>query len=184
MEEFQQQKSQVSKITSLLTLLKTAISKFDYPCKWRALIGHFRVLKTPTWKMKPSAQPFLWEWVLFPWERKIIFISKAENSTSFWYRGPGELGNDLLARSRGLLISCQISIIVQTTKKNKYYISLSRTSSWCLARGPWVWVAEPAIREAHKRVQTNINKNTLNNLTEQYFYDIKRSFPIFVKYFI
>ena len=117
MEEFQQQKSQVSKITSLLTLLKTAISKFDYPCKWHALIGHFRVLKTPTWKMKPSAQPFLWEWVLFPWERKIIFISKAENSTSFWYRGPGELGNDLLARSRGLPISCQISIIVQTTKK-------------------------------------------------------------------
>ena len=69
-------------------------------------------------------------------------------------------------------------------QKSKYYISLSQTSSWCLARGLWVWVAEPAIREAHKRVRTNIDKNTLNNLTEQYFYDIKRSFPIFVKYFI
>ena len=69
-------------------------------------------------------------------------------------------------------------------QKNKYYISLSQTSPWCLARGLWVCVAEPAIREAHKRVQTNIDKNTLNNLTEQYFYDIKRSFPIFVKYFI
>ena len=46
--------------------------------------------------MRPSAQPFLWKWVLFAWEWKIISISKAEHLTSFWYRGPGELGNGLL----------------------------------------------------------------------------------------
>ena len=43
--------------------------------------------------MRPSAQTFLWKWVLFAWEWKIISISKAEHFTSFWYRGPGELGN-------------------------------------------------------------------------------------------
>ena len=58
-------------------------------------IGHFRVLKTLTFKMRPSAQSFLWKWVLFAWEWNIISISKAEHLTSFWYRGPGELGNGL-----------------------------------------------------------------------------------------
>ena len=40
--------------------------------------------------MRPSTQPFLWKWVLFAWEWKIISISKAEHLTSFWYRGPGD----------------------------------------------------------------------------------------------
>ena len=39
--------------------------------------------------MKPSAQPFLWKWVLFAWEWKILSIPKAEHLTSFWHRGPG-----------------------------------------------------------------------------------------------
>ena len=38
------------------------------------LIGHFRVLKTLTFKIRPSAQPFLWKWDLFAWEWKIISI--------------------------------------------------------------------------------------------------------------
>ena len=59
-------------------------------------IGHFRVPKTLTFKMRRSAQPFLWKWVLFSREWKIIFISKAEQLISFCYRGPGELGNGLL----------------------------------------------------------------------------------------
>ena len=29
--------------------------------------------------MRPSVQPFLWKWVLFAWEWKIISISKAEH---------------------------------------------------------------------------------------------------------
>jgi len=59
-------------------------------------ISHFWVPKTLNFKMRPSAQPFLWKWVLFAWEWKFISISKAEHLTSFWYRGPGELGNDVL----------------------------------------------------------------------------------------
>ena len=59
-------------------------------------IGHFRVPKTLTFKMRPSAQLFLWKWVLFAWEWKMISISKAEHLPSFWFRGPGELGNGLL----------------------------------------------------------------------------------------
>ena len=39
-------------------------------------IGHFRVPKTLTFKMSPSAQPFLWKWVLFALEWKIISKSK------------------------------------------------------------------------------------------------------------
>ena len=61
------------------------------------LIGHFRVPKTLTSKMRPSVQPFLWKLVLFAWEWKMISISKAEPLTSFWNRGPGELGNGLFA---------------------------------------------------------------------------------------
>ena len=32
------------------------------------VIGHFRVPKTLTFKMRPRAQPFLWKWFLFAWE--------------------------------------------------------------------------------------------------------------------
>ena len=32
------------------------------------LIGHFRVPKTLTFKIRPSAKPLLWKWVLFAWE--------------------------------------------------------------------------------------------------------------------
>ena len=58
-------------------------------------ISHFRVPKTLTFKMRPSARPFLWKWVLFAREWKVISISNAEHLTSFWYRGPEELGNSL-----------------------------------------------------------------------------------------
>ena len=58
-----------------------------------SLIGHFRVPKTLTFKMR--LQPFSWKWVLFAWEWKTISISRAEHLPSFWNRGPGELGNGL-----------------------------------------------------------------------------------------
>ena len=53
--------------------------------------GHFRIPKTLTIKMRPSATPFLWKWLLFAWEWRIISISKVEHLTSFWYRGPGDM---------------------------------------------------------------------------------------------
>ena len=45
--------------------------------------------------MRLGAQPFLWKWVLFVLEWKMISISKAEHLPSF-YRGPGEFENGLL----------------------------------------------------------------------------------------
>ena len=59
-------------------------------------IGHFRGPKTLTFKMRRGGQPFLWKWVLFTWEWKMISISKAQHLPSFWNRGPRELGNGLL----------------------------------------------------------------------------------------
>ena len=57
-------------------------------------VGHFRVPPGLCIKTRLGAQPFLWRWVLFAWEWKIISIacsiSKVEHLTSFWYRGPGE----------------------------------------------------------------------------------------------
>ena len=60
-------------------------------------IGHLRVPKTLTFKMRLGTQPFLWEWVLFAWEWKMISISKAEQLPSFWNRGLGELRNGLFS---------------------------------------------------------------------------------------
>ena len=56
-------------------------------------IGHFWVPKTLTFKMRLGAQPFLWKWVLFAWEWKMISIPKAEHLPLFWNKGPGKLGN-------------------------------------------------------------------------------------------
>ena len=52
-------------------------------------IGYFRVPKTLTFEMRLGAQPFLWKWVLFAWEWKMISSLKAEHLPSFWNRGPG-----------------------------------------------------------------------------------------------
>ena len=71
---------------------------------WFNLIGHLRVSKTLTFKMRPSAQPYWIKWVSFAWEWKIVSISKAEHLTSFWYRGPGELGNGLQTYSANSML--------------------------------------------------------------------------------
>ena len=52
-------------------------------------IGHFRVPKSLSFKMRPSAQHFLWTWVLFAREWKIIFIWKVEHrGTRKWHIAP------------------------------------------------------------------------------------------------
>ena len=45
--------------------------------------------------MRLGVQALLLKWVLFAGEWKMISILKAEHLPSFWYRGPGELGNGL-----------------------------------------------------------------------------------------
>ena len=59
------------------------------------IIGHFRVPKPLTFKMRPSAQPFMWKWILYAWEWKRIFMLKAEHLPSFWYSARGKLANSL-----------------------------------------------------------------------------------------
>ena len=90
----------ISEIASHAVWLWALNSASELQAKISSSTGHFRVPKALTFKMRPGALPFLWKWVLFAWEWKIIFISKAEHLTSFWYRGPGELGNSLLATLR------------------------------------------------------------------------------------
>jgi len=87
-------------------------------------IGHFRVPKTLTFKMRLGAQPFLCKWVLFAWEWKMISISKAEHLPSFWNRGlcgywtnkkeKRELGNGLFSLQRKasqMVVSIVINIL-------------------------------------------------------------------------
>ena len=45
--------------------------------------------------MRLGARTFLWKWVLFAWEWKMISISRAEHLPLFWNRGQGELENGL-----------------------------------------------------------------------------------------
>ena len=79
------------------------------------VIGHFRVPKTLTFKMRLGAQPFLWKRVLFAWEWKMISISKAEHPPSFWDRGTAELRNGLLLHfwhQKGALFLRRLQVIL------------------------------------------------------------------------
>ena len=74
---FSSQPPRVFRITFYLTTARLSWTKVQ--CCVR--IGHFLVPKTLTFKMRPSAQLFLWKWVLLAWEWDIISISKAEDLT-------------------------------------------------------------------------------------------------------
>ena len=83
--------------------------------------------KTLFFKMRLSAQAFLWKWVLFAWEWKMISISKAEHLPSFWNKGLGEHGNGLLL----ILIMNKpwiIFFIIWDTRQNCFlFSSLAKT---------------------------------------------------------
>ena len=61
-------------------------------------IGHFRVPKTLTFKMRLGAQSFFWKWVLFAWEWKMISISKGWAPTLVLTQRPGGTRNWPLRR--------------------------------------------------------------------------------------
>ena len=75
------------------------LAHFAFPLIMRRSIGHFRVPKTLIFKMRLGAQSFLWKWVSFAREWKMISISKAEHLLSFGNRGPGKLGHGLFESS-------------------------------------------------------------------------------------
>ena len=57
----------------------------------RQVIGHFRVPNNLTFQTaRLNAKPFVGKWVLFARKCKILFISIASNSASFWNRGLGQ----------------------------------------------------------------------------------------------
>ena len=80
--------------------------------KTNVIIGHFRVPKTLTFKMRLGAQPFLWKWVLFAWEWKMISISQAEHLPSFWNRGLEELGNGLFMHRRSVVTDFDVFLVL------------------------------------------------------------------------
>ena len=101
-------------------------------------ISHFRVPKTLTFKMRLGAQPFLWKWVLFARELKMISISKAQHLPSVWNRGPGELGNGLLHLWYACSLCCKVLSVIgridlkrvgETTAKGIH----RSTEGWCRA---------------------------------------------------
>ena len=98
---------------------------------WRYEIGHFRVPKTLTFKMRLGAQPFLWKWVWFAWEWKMISISKAEHLPSFWNRGPGQLGN-------GLLVSLSVFSLIEAIGLKILAKPLARVR--IVARVSWMYL--------------------------------------------
>ena len=67
------------------------------------LIGHFRVPKGLCIKTRLGAQPLIWKWFFILMQIKLISTRKVEHLTSFWYRGPGELGNSLSTVSKKVI---------------------------------------------------------------------------------
>ena len=93
--------------------------------------------------MRLGAQPFLWKWVSFAWERKMISTSKAEHLPSFWNRGPRELGNSLLHLWYACSLCCKVLSVIgridlkrvgETTAKGIH----RTTEGWCRAHSNWV----------------------------------------------
>ena len=58
-------------------------------------IGHFRAPPALYIKTRLGTQPLIWKWYFILMQIKLISTRKVEHLTSFWYRGPGELGNGL-----------------------------------------------------------------------------------------
>ena len=55
------------------------------------------VWKTLTFETRPSAKPFLWQWVSFTWQKKkTIFLSVALHVASPWSKGLRQVRNGLL----------------------------------------------------------------------------------------
>ena len=74
------------------------------------VIGHFRVPKTLTFKVRLGAQSFLRKWVSFTWEWKMISIRKAGHLPSFWNRGTRKWPiHKRLTGLRGFVTRAQLS---------------------------------------------------------------------------
>ena len=59
------------------------------------VIGHFRVPKNLTLKLRLSAKLLIWKWFLIMMQIKLIFTTKVSHLASFWKWDFLELGNGL-----------------------------------------------------------------------------------------
>ena len=75
-----------------LSSLKSLIRRRYWPGFNRPLSSS----KNPRFQNEAKCTTFVVKVSLFAWEWKIITIPKVAHLTSFWYRGPGELGIGLL----------------------------------------------------------------------------------------
>jgi len=83
----------------------------SYRMKAISIIGHFQVLPGLCIKTRLGAQPLIWKWFFILMQIKLISTRKVVHLTSFWYRGPGELGNGLLTS-----VSCQALVTRSSSK--------------------------------------------------------------------
>ena len=65
---------------------------------WFLLIGHFRISLDLFPKARLGAQPFMWKKDFIHLQIKLIFIWMVVHHASLWWRGLGELGNELLKK--------------------------------------------------------------------------------------
>ena len=108
--------------------LRKIVTQWNFLYLWNKIIGHFRVPKTLTFKMRLGAQPFLFKWILFSWEWKMISISNVEPLPSFWnLERPGELGNGLFGRLHWGTINF---FSVKKRPNISLYVEYSRTLTW------------------------------------------------------
>ena len=79
------------------------------------------VWKTLTFETRPSAKPFLWEWVSFTWQKKHDFLISGFTRSlvaSPWSRGLGQVGNGLLYILM-INVSCSLICLDLFSQKEK-----------------------------------------------------------------
>ena len=115
------------------TLSLTGPTKFFFAGYISNQIGHFRVPKTLTFKMRLGAQPFLWKWVLFAWEWKWFLYQGLSTYPRFETEARG---NTEMAYSLRLNCFRTLAPVVETSdsaiqRLNHYLADIARKlSGW------------------------------------------------------
>ena len=108
------------------------------------------------------------------WEWKIISISKAEHLTSFWYRGPGKLGNGLFNTFSNLhYIYNQLKSVSSFKERNNFITCLTKQLLNAEQKDSWAYTLmtgslrkQPACRDSTTGFLTKCRlKNDFRNFT-------------------
>ena len=108
----------------------------------RSIAGPLPSSKNPHFENEARCTTFsVWKWVLFAWEWKMISISKAEHLSSFWNRGPGELGNGLLYPLPYIDKTCKQALHLRKDWREDLVIYPKRNCSFCSENG-WIRISD------------------------------------------